>query len=675
MGINISNTTPPQSKNSENQGSDEESSSKIYPIEKKKHLSSPSLKQTATTDHVGLQRISSLSTAPNTTPPLHSGQQVNTSRPSLLKPKSKKFVSPIKPPVSQTTTTRTSISTDNTQESLLDLGKEATSSPLKLDRSTPPSYPVPKGSKRNTSFPQHEHKQFISPVKPHVSQTTTTRTSISTDKTQESLLDLGKEAISSPPKVDRSTPPPYPVLKGSKRNTSFLQHEHKQFISPLKPHVSQTTTTHTSISTNTAQERSTQLGKEAAPSKLKPPLPTSMQDQCQKSPPFTKHQSKQFKPPIHSSISQKNTTATHIYSPQDETEEKTLKLESTTGKGENPPLLSLSKAYNKRLLHPSNLEESKKQAPFIKPNQAHNISSVTSSFSQTTAAQPTDHPLTTLAIPQEHLKEERQPSLIPFKEVVARLEKLLSLSIDTELSQNEVAIFIFESLQNYIENSILTEQFIHEAYACLFHSELALHAQEFLNENRSFIKPHPAYVIFSLADCFKALSQEDNFLTIITKAKNYFKSKVEDLLIAHQNQPSVSDYLKKETNAVFIKSVNECPLYTATQWFGTENLNPVFILRTQNFQPEWVFKPTTLDEKSNLSDIRDCEHYAFKMNFHEKFPIPAVFLIQFRGVSGTIQPFIPDTVQFKDIPKDKRILILPALRKLLIFDLLFINHD
>ncbi|MGR3973584.1 MAG: hypothetical protein QRY72_03320 [Candidatus Rhabdochlamydia sp.] len=76
-----------------------------------------------------------------------------------------------------------------------------------------------------------------------------------------------------------------------------------------------------------------------------------------------------------------------------------------------------------------------------------------------------------------------------------------------------------------------------------------------------------------------------------------------------------------------------------------------------------------------MSDIRDCEHYAFKINIHGQFPIPAVFLVEVRGALGTLQPVISQTMRFDDIPDDKKVLILPSLRKLLLFDLLFLNHD
>ncbi|WP_404665196.1 hypothetical protein [Rhabdochlamydiaceae symbiont of Dictyostelium giganteum] len=261
------------------------------------------------------------------------------------------------------------------------------------------------------------------------------------------------------------------------------------------------------------------------------------------------------------------------------------------------------------------------------------------------------------------------------QEMIRRLEKLISLPIPEDLSVEKIAIFVFEALQEHIENKVLTEEFIQEAHACLFHSELDPFSQVHLQQEMSFIRPHAALVIHSLADCLKALPQERDFVKIMTQARQYT-----DEMREIQKQKKIKffpliKFFKNQNDEKLMDKVNHCPLYTANDWFSVSNQHPVFILRTQEFAPEWVFKPATLEEDFNETDIRDCEHYAFKMNFHEQFPIPAVFSIRFRGVSGTIQPFISDTINFDQIPEEEVHSLLPALRKLLIFDLLFINHD
>ncbi|MGR3911883.1 MAG: hypothetical protein QRY71_01050 [Candidatus Rhabdochlamydia sp.] len=261
------------------------------------------------------------------------------------------------------------------------------------------------------------------------------------------------------------------------------------------------------------------------------------------------------------------------------------------------------------------------------------------------------------------------------QEMMIRLEKLISLPIPEALSVEKIAIFVFKALQEHIENKVLTEEFIQDAYACLFHSELDPFSQVHLQQEMSFIRPHAALVIHSLADCLKALPQERDFIKIMTQARQYT-----DEMREIEDQKNIeffplANFFKNQNDEKLMDRVNRCPLYTANDWFLVSNQHPVFILRTQEFTPEWVFKPATLEEDFNETDIRDCEHYAFKMNFHEQFPIPAVFSIRFRGVSGTIQPFISGTINFDQIPEEEIHSLLPALRKLLIFDLLFINHD
>ncbi|MGR3912470.1 MAG: hypothetical protein QRY71_04085 [Candidatus Rhabdochlamydia sp.] len=278
---------------------------------------------------------------------------------------------------------------------------------------------------------------------------------------------------------------------------------------------------------------------------------------------------------------------------------------------------------------------------------------------------------------------QKQTSISSFEKAMAYLEEILASSMiitNETVSQNARVERVFQALQTHIENTILTEEFIEDVYTCLFESDLAPFSEERLNTDMSFIRPHPVHVIHTLADCLRALPNNTNFLTIIKETKPY----VDNLRNKTQQEGielfPISNFLQTSTDVTLIKSINECPLYTATEWLGSDNRNPVFILRTQDFKPKWVFKPMNInpinvEEANQLADIRDCEHFAFKMNFHEQFPIPAVFLIEFRGAAGTIQPFIPGAMAFDNIPRNEQNSILPSLQKLLIFDLLFLNHD
>ncbi|WP_404665715.1 hypothetical protein [Rhabdochlamydiaceae symbiont of Dictyostelium giganteum] len=278
---------------------------------------------------------------------------------------------------------------------------------------------------------------------------------------------------------------------------------------------------------------------------------------------------------------------------------------------------------------------------------------------------------------------QKQTSISSFEKAMAYLEETLasSMTITNEtVSQNTRVERVFQALQTHIENTILTEEFIEDVYTCLFESDLAPFSEEHLNTDMTFTRPHPVHVIYSLANCLRALPKNTHFLALIEEAKSYLAN----LWYKEQQKGielfPISEFLQKSTNATLIKSVNECPLYTATEWLGSDNRNPVFILRAQDFKPKWVFKPiniqpVNIEEANRLANTKDCEHFAFKMNFHEQFPIPAVFLIELRGVKGTIQPFIPGAIRFNKIPRDKRMSILPSLQKLLIFDLLFLNHD
>ncbi|MGR3911858.1 MAG: hypothetical protein QRY71_00915 [Candidatus Rhabdochlamydia sp.] len=275
------------------------------------------------------------------------------------------------------------------------------------------------------------------------------------------------------------------------------------------------------------------------------------------------------------------------------------------------------------------------------------------------------------------------PKMIPltFEKAIQSLEALIqssSIPMNIALSPKEKLEKILELLRGYIENKILTEDFIHQAYRYLFNSELAPFVQNYLGEEQSFIAPHPVQVIYTLVNCLKALPKEADFSIITEKSKAH----VNKIRTIARDQGvdlfSISQLLQISSDPKIINLINHFAIYTATDWLSSDNLNPVFILKAQDFHPQWVFKPVMNLEGKQLERMlyrRDCEHFAFKMNFHKQFPIPAVFLIKIRGILGTIQPFIPNAIPFRDIPQNKQVLMFSSLQKLLIFDLLFLNHD
>ncbi|MGR3973585.1 MAG: hypothetical protein QRY72_03325 [Candidatus Rhabdochlamydia sp.] len=146
---------------------------------------------------------------------------------------------------------------------------------------------------------------------------------------------------------------------------------------------------------------------------------------------------------------------------------------------------------------------------------------------------------------------------------------------------------VFEALQHHIKNKILTEGFIEEAYICLFNSALTSHTEEVLNTEMSVIRPHPVHVIYSLASCFRALPEGSDFIEIRDEANTYIAKMID---VEEKTNialfPVVEFFKQQGKDHHLLELVNNCPLYTAQEWFGGMNRNLIFILRTEEFTPE-----------------------------------------------------------------------------------------
>ncbi len=95
--------------------------------------------------------------------------------------------------------------------------------------------------------------------------------------------------------------------------------------------------------------------------------------------------------------------------------------------------------------------------------------------------------------------------------------------------------------------------------------------------------------------------------------------------------------------------IDRCPIYTTKDLFGGNNVHSVYVLRSTDFKEKWIFKPTQKIDpylsklvflKQNEAEKRieakrpvfelmtKKEHLAYKLNFHKRFLIPAIFFVE-----------------------------------------------
>ncbi|CAM0117291.1 hypothetical protein [Rhabdochlamydiaceae symbiont of Dictyostelium giganteum] len=372
------------------------------------------------------------------------------------------------------------------------------------------------------------------------------------------------------------------------------------------------------------------------------------------------------------------------------------RLKSSASSKKQPfgvPHLTESKAAPLKFL-PS-LETSKKSSYFVKMKSLGKITPVKNK-PFTIPSQFSDDNSPSLAPPHSsssHKKSTKAKSSLFNKKIKASHPSALRLSfndaatiiknitlqygtsIDFSLSQADIIKQLILSLKSYLKNELITENFIHEVSKALVSEDLSSSVLAANANPNPYIDPHPFQVIESLSLCLSRLPSGLSFLEIMKESAKYMQKARED----YETLFPISEFLETAPSEKIQKVIQEGPLYTAFDWFECSNANPTFmILGNKNVTPEWVFKPAidnSQDASSEANDLKDFEHYAFQMNYHQKFPIPAVYLIEIRGVKGVIQPFIPGAVPLQKIEDDLYPSLTNSLQKLLVFDLLFANQD
>ncbi len=204
--------------------------------------------------------------------------------------------------------------------------------------------------------------------------------------------------------------------------------------------------------------------------------------------------------------------------------------------------------------------------------------------------------------------------------------------------------------------------------------------------------PHPAFVFMSLHECIEKIDSHHSFSEAINSRRHYIdadeqlKGIIED---PNADIKKILQFCKENKNdpqcfaliPQLMAKINDCPLFTARDWFGGINIHEAYILRDRETSScRWVFKPTlenyqqgymVIGTEDSKNTNRECTAYA--LNHHKQFSIPATYLVDIKGHQGSAQIFIDNNIDVND--KNRNQVSVLDLQKSFVFDLLFSNLD
>lgn len=215
-----------------------------------------------------------------------------------------------------------------------------------------------------------------------------------------------------------------------------------------------------------------------------------------------------------------------------------------------------------------------------------------------------------------------------------------------------------------------------------------------------FVKPHPAYVIYSLFQCITALGNQ-TCQEIAKKAKEYLgkRPKPKDASPALEfllnstpsDRAKVLVQLNKSAQAgdadaisflgakkqyeglveKFEDGIKQFPVISSNHSLKGNNVHKTYMLRDAKGQNLWVFKP----EERNGPAIPIAEHAASLVNHHYEFPIPLTLSVEIGGWTGSAQFYVEGTQTRGEMQSTQMGVEDEDVQKLAIFDLLFANSD
>lgn len=282
--------------------------------------------------------------------------------------------------------------------------------------------------------------------------------------------------------------------------------------------------------------------------------------------------------------------------------------------------------------------------------------------------------------------------------------KIASCLGEPSAGVNDVAGLADFCFQKIIEKTqspepLKTDEII-AIHGLLFGVELGEICTARLNGPINPVNPHPAYIINSLYNCLmrlegkKCKQARQDYLSQNQLITAYFS-----VSPAQRTPPFQAVFI--QTDQHFMDKLNGASVYTARELFGTENINPAYILHDEQRRRAWVFKPvmTKLSlEEAEMIGMQGAgsgykpyssgepqemstytEHAAYRLNYNKQFsdffPVPFTCLVEMNGDIGSIQMFVEGQEVAITGPILEEEAYSRDLQAMLIFDLLFINCD
>ncbi|PCI76471.1 hypothetical protein COB21_04370 [Candidatus Aerophobetes bacterium] len=276
----------------------------------------------------------------------------------------------------------------------------------------------------------------------------------------------------------------------------------------------------------------------------------------------------------------------------------------------------------------------------------------------------------------------------------ARISQCFGSAPEDMSNLEVVAKFCFEGFNARIATpEHLTTKEITNLHQLFFETALNPVCTQILESPLDVTKPHPAHIVKSLGSCIHRLSGEKCKVSRESSIGRHplIKKVLEGTRHQSQHNEQFLNAVEKN-NKGFKDAWKGSTVYNASDLFNKHGGNDVYILYSDEYKPSWVFKPVsrhsvTPAEKTHMGattkysgaafgeEAANAEHAAYCLSQGGSFPIPCTFLVEINGdlgsiqmfVSGQDEPALPSLMEEAQFSKD--------VKAMLIFDLLFTNHD
>ncbi|KIC76159.1 hypothetical protein DB42_EA00310 [Neochlamydia sp. EPS4] len=269
-------------------------------------------------------------------------------------------------------------------------------------------------------------------------------------------------------------------------------------------------------------------------------------------------------------------------------------------------------------------------------------------------------------------------------------------------TERDLANVIFNMVANkFALNKPVTGEEITKMHAALFEEPLKEFSEHFSSLKQIPEKPHAAYLVKSLSDCFQALSAYKTCEDASQAARDYLDKKPEPASY-HRGLPGflrdcppseIPEQLKKikqmneEIGNLFEQAyekyqkeiidyqegLKQFPLLS-THALGSTNVNETYILQAKG-EKLFIFKPCIQDNFSQDPTMGSREQAASGINLNGMFPIPKTVQISFNNWQGSAQLFLQEARNISEIEQMQATVSPREMHALAIFDLISGNGD